>query len=87
MSKLIIFFIINIIKFYKYFISPLLGNRCRYLTTCSDYFIEALNTYGVIKGFYFGLKRISTCHPIKFLGGGSGIDFVPNKKILSKGKN
>tara|TARA_Y100000389_G_C17138507_1_gene353754 strand:+ start:319 stop:582 length:264 start_codon:yes stop_codon:yes gene_type:complete len=87
MSKLIIFFVVNIIKFYKYFISPLLGNRCRYLPTCSDYFIEALNTYGVIKGFYFGLKRISTCHPIKFLGGGSGIDFVPNKKILSKGKN
>ena len=87
MSKLIIFFVINIIKFYKYFISPLLGDRCRYLPTCSDYFVEALKTYGVIKGFYIGLKRIVTCHPIKFLGGGSGIDFVPNKKISSKGKN
>ena len=38
MSKLIIFFNIYIIKFYQYFISPLLGNRCRYLPTCSEYF-------------------------------------------------
>ena len=41
--------LILIIKFYKYFISPLLGNRCRFLPTCSEYFIEALNTHGLIK--------------------------------------
>ena len=80
MSKIIIFFIINLIKFYRFFISPVLGNRCRYLPTCSEYFMESLKTYGVTKGFCLGLKRILSCHPIKILGGGSGLDLVPKKK-------
>ena len=82
MSELIIL----IIKFYRYFISPILGNRCRYLQTCSEYFIEAVNIHGAVKGSYLGSKRIFSCHPIKFLGGGSGIDFVPLKKKIKKGK-
>tara|TARA_A100001011_G_C14185135_1_gene788681 strand:+ start:115 stop:384 length:270 start_codon:yes stop_codon:yes gene_type:complete len=86
MSKLIIFLNIYIIKFYKYFISPLLGNKCRYLPTCSDYYVECLKTYGFIKGSAMGIKRILSCHPFKFLGGGSGLDLVPNKKKLTKGK-
>ena len=86
MSKLIISITIYIIKFYKYFISPLLGSKCRYLPTCSDYFIEALNIHGFVKGLYLGFKRIFSCHPIKFFGGGSGLDFVPNKNISVKGK-
>ena len=86
MSKLIIFSIVSVIKFYKYFISPMLGGKCRYLPTCSDYFIEALNVHGVIKGLYFGIKRILSCHPLKILGGGSGLDFVPSKKIILRGK-
>ena len=69
---------ILIIKFYKLFISPYLGNNCRYLPTCSEYFIDCLNEYGVIKGSIKGLKRILSCHPIKFLGGGDGFD--PAKK-------
>ena len=86
MSKLIIFSIVSVIKFYKYFISPILGSKCRYLPTCSDYFIEALSIHGVIKGSYIGIKRILSCHPLKILGGGSGLDFVPSKKIISRGK-
>ncbi len=70
--------LINIIKIYQYFISPLLGNRCRFLPTCSEYFIEALKTYGLIKGFKLGSKRILKCHPIKSLGGSEGLDFVPD---------
>ena len=70
--------LILIIKFYKYFISPLLGNRCRFFPTCSEYFIEALKTQGLIKGVKLGAKRIFKCHPIKKLGGSSGIDFVPS---------
>ena len=70
--------LILIIKLYKYFISPLLGNRCRFLPTCSEYFIEALKTQGLIKGVKLGAKRIFKCHPIKKLGGSSGIDFVPS---------
>ena len=73
MTKILIF----IIKIYQYLISPLLGNRCRFLPTCSEYFIEALETYGFIKGSSLGMKRIFKCHPFKILGGNHGIDFVP----------
>ena len=69
--------LIIIIKFYKYFISPLLGSRCRFLPTCSEYFIEALKTQGLKNGFVLGTKRILKCHPFKILGGNHGIDFVP----------
>ena len=69
--------LILIIKFYKYFISPLLGSRCRFLPTCSEYFTEALKTQGLKKGFILGTKRILKCHPLKILGGSHGIDFVP----------
>ena len=86
MNKLIIFLNICIIKFYKYFISPLLGSRCRYFPTCSEYYIDSLKSHGFIKGSLLGIKRIFSCHPIKFLGGGSGLDLVPNKKDLNKEK-
>ena len=79
--------IILVIKIYQYLISPFLGNRCRFLPSCSEYFIEALTTQGLIKGFKLGLKRILRCHPIKILGGGEGLDFVPgtNKKESKNG--
>ena len=73
--------LICIIKFYKFLISPVLGNNCRYLPTCSQYFIDCLNEYGVLKGSYKGIKRILSCHPIKFLGGGHGLDPVKKKNI------
>ena len=72
--------LIFIIKVYKRLISPYLGGNCRYLPTCSDYFIESLKEYGMIKGTFMGMKRILTCHPIKFLGGGDGYDPVLKKK-------
>ena len=72
--------LINLIKTYKFIISPLLGNSCRYLPTCSEYSIEALKTYGLIKGSLMSFKRILSCHPIKFLGGGDGFD--PVKKNI-----
>ena len=71
--------LIGLIKLYKIIISPLIGNNCRYLPTCSDYFIDCLNEYGLIKGFIKGTKRILSCHPIKFLGGGEGYDPVQKK--------
>ena len=74
MTKTLIF----IIKIYQYFFSPLLGNRCRFLPTCSEYFIEALKTQGFIRGFKLGSKRILKCHPIKSLGGSEGLDLVPD---------
>ena len=75
--------LIHLIKGYKFLISPLLGNSSRYLPTCSEYSIEALKTYGFFKGLYLSLKRILSCHPIKFLGGGDGFDPV-NKDMKVK---
>ena len=77
------FIIIKLIKVYQFLISPLLGNSCRYLPTCSDYSIEAFKSFGFFKGLYFSAKRVLSCHPIKFLGGGEGFDPV-NKKIKIK---
>ena len=72
--------LIKIIKFYKLTISPYLGNNCRYLPTCSEYFIDSLKEYGFLKGCVLGVKRILSCHPIKILGGGSGFDPVKKKR-------
>ena len=71
--------LIAIIKTYKYLISPLLGPNCRFLPTCSDYFIESIQKKGFLNGCYSGMKRILKCHPIKFLGGNSGFDPVEKK--------
>ena len=86
MSKLLISFNILLIKSYQFIISPIFYNKCRYLPTCSQYFIDALKTHGFIKGTFLGFKRIFSCHPIKVLGGGSGLDLVPNKKVVNKEK-
>ena len=75
--------LVYIIKGYKYLISPLLGNSCRYLPTCSEYFTESLKTFGFVKGLTMGIKRVCSCHPIKFLGGGDGFDPV-NGNIKEK---
>ena len=77
--KIFTIILINLIKFYKLLISPYLGNNCRYLPTCSEYFIDSLNEHGAFKGTIKGTKRILTCHPIKFLGGGEGFDPVKKK--------
>jgi len=69
------FMLIAIIKFYKYFISPLLGDRCRFYPSCSSYSLEALQLHGAIIGSYLTLKRLSKCHPFHE----GGIDPVPEK--------
>ena len=77
--NLIKYILIKIIKVYKIIISPYLGNNCRYLPTCSEYFIDSLNEHGVFRGTLNGIKRILSCHPIKFLGGSEGYDPVKKK--------
>ena len=71
--------LIRLIKVYKYLISPLFGHSCRYLPTCSEYAIDALKEFGFFKGLFMSIKRILSCHPIKFLGGGEGFDPVKKK--------
>lgn len=55
--------LIIIIRGYQKFISPWLGNNCRFSPTCSEYFILAVEKYGFFKGIYLGGKRIVKCHP------------------------
>ncbi|MFA5919726.1 MAG: membrane protein insertion efficiency factor YidD [Methylococcaceae bacterium] len=69
------FMLIAIIKFYKYFISPLLGSNCRFYPSCSSYSLEALQNHGAIIGSYLTLKRLLKCHPFHQ----GGIDPVPEK--------
>ncbi|MDX1927215.1 MAG: membrane protein insertion efficiency factor YidD [Pirellulaceae bacterium] len=51
------------VRFYQRGISPLLGPNCRYQPTCSEYTIQAINKYGVIRGIFRGSLRILRCHP------------------------
>ncbi len=78
--KILTIIIIRLIKIYKFFISPLLGNSCRFAPTCSDYSIEALKTYGFLKGLFLSFKRIISCNP----WGGSGFDPVKKKMKIRK---
>tara|TARA_Y100000741_G_C17894386_1_gene412532 strand:+ start:305 stop:556 length:252 start_codon:yes stop_codon:yes gene_type:complete len=74
------YLLITLIKIYRFFISPFFPNSCRYLPTCSQYFIDCLKFNGTFKGTYLGIKRIFKCHPIKILGGSSGYDPAPRLK-------
>jgi len=67
----------GLIWIYQATISPFLGPNCRYTPTCSAYAIEAIEAHGALKGGFLGLRRILRCHPITWLGGGSGFDPVP----------
>ena len=65
--------VIVIIKWYQYFVSPFLLPCCRFQPTCSAYAIEAVQSHGVFRGLWLGLKRIGKCHP----GRPGGFDPVP----------
>ncbi|MCL1883591.1 MAG: membrane protein insertion efficiency factor YidD [Defluviitaleaceae bacterium] len=61
------------LRFYKRFISPALGPRCRFYPSCSEYMYEAVQRYGAAYGFWLGIKRLVRCQP--FCKG--GYDPVP----------
>ncbi|MFV0250934.1 MAG: membrane protein insertion efficiency factor YidD [Rickettsia aeschlimannii] len=73
-----------LLRFYQYFISPLLGNNCRFHPTCSEYAKEAISMHGSIKGLWLTFKRIIKCQPFR----DGGYDTVPisikNSKPLNK---
>lgn len=52
-----------LIKAYQFLISPLIGANCRYQPTCSHYAAEAIDRFGIIRGGWMAIKRISSCHP------------------------
>ncbi|MBR5261590.1 MAG: membrane protein insertion efficiency factor YidD [Oscillospiraceae bacterium] len=55
--------LIALVKFYRGHISPLTPPSCRFIPTCSQYALEALEKYGALKGGWLTLKRLSRCHP------------------------
>ncbi len=67
------------VRGYQLAVSPLLPPACRYLPTCSAYAIEALERHGAAKGSWLALRRVLRCHPVRWLGGGSGYDPVPER--------
>lgn len=64
---------IALIKMYQWIISPILGPKCRFTPTCSQYALEAFKKHGVFKGLWLAVRRLSRCHP----WGGHGYDPVP----------
>ncbi|UCE78680.1 MAG: membrane protein insertion efficiency factor YidD [Nitrospiraceae bacterium] len=54
---------IILIKLYRFILSPVLPGGCRFTPTCSAYAIEALQTYGFLKGTYLSMRRLLRCHP------------------------
>ncbi|BBU99460.1 hypothetical protein OOC_01932 [Providencia rettgeri Dmel1] len=65
-----------LIRGYQLAISPLLGPRCRFNPTCSNYGIEALRRFGMLKGSWLTAKRVLKCHPLH----AGGDDPVPPRK-------
>lgn len=57
-------FLIALLRGYKRWISPLLGPRCRFVPTCSEYAMEAIARFGALKGSWLALRRIGRCHPL-----------------------
>lgn len=75
MASKIVVPLIWLVKAYQKYISPLTPPSCRYVPTCSEYTIQALQKHGLLKGGWLAVKRIGSCHP----WGGSGYDPVPEK--------
>ena len=78
--NIFVYLLIKLIKIYKFLISPLLGNSCRYFPTCSEYSIDSLKTYGLFKGLLLSVKRILSCHP----WGSGGLDPVKKEMKVKK---
>ena len=75
LNKIIIFSAIKLIQLYQILISPMINNNCRFVPTCSEYSIESIKVYGLLKGSLMTIKRIASCHPF----GKSGYDPVIKK--------
>ncbi|HUW36042.1 MAG TPA: membrane protein insertion efficiency factor YidD [Rhodocyclaceae bacterium] len=63
MRRLLVAPLIALIRIYRYAISPLLGNRCRFYPSCSEYAVEALQRHGPVTGLWLAIRRVARCHP------------------------
>ena len=69
---------IKLITLYQYSLSRLIGSQCRFYPSCSHYTKEAIETHGLLKGFYLGSRRIARCHPWHE----GGFDPVPGTQTI-----
>jgi putative membrane protein insertion efficiency factor len=65
--------VVGLVRVYQKLVSPNLGANCRYRPTCSQYAVEAITRFGVIRGGWLGVRRIGRCHPLR----PGGYDPVP----------
>ena len=71
------FITLQLLRGYKWAISPMFPAACRYVPTCSEYAMEAVERYGAVRGSWMALSRLLRCHPFA----GSGYDPVPHESI------
>ena len=73
---------LGLIKAYQYGIRPMLGQRCRFFPSCSEYTAEAIGGYGVVRGSGMGALRLAKCHPWH----AGGYDPVPTPSLATSAK-
>ena len=74
MKRVLILPLLKFIRLYQILISPYLGSNCKFSPSCSNYSIEALKKYGLVKGLYLASIRILKCNP---WNKNCGLDPVP----------
>lgn len=57
--------LIALVRVYQWTLSPFIGRQCRFTPTCSNYFIEAVQKYGAVRGAWRGFLRVCRCHPFQ----------------------
>jgi len=63
MRSLLVQPLLVLIRVYQLAISPMLGNRCRFYPSCSEYSMEALRRHGLFRGLWLSVRRVGRCHP------------------------
>ena len=85
MRKLMVALLSAPIHAYRFLVSPLTPQSCRFAPSCSAYALDALDQHGPVKGLWLTARRLARCHPISWLGGSSGFDPVPHSERHPKG--
>jgi uncharacterized protein len=71
--------LVGLLTVYRRFISPLLGQRCRFYPSCSAYALEAVQLHGALRGSWLAARRLSRCHPFH----AGGLDYVPGSPMVT----